>query len=489
MLRFTRLIPKLTHIKVQAEKNSHDNELPRLKARLQEMLDQLSSSQGDNSQLRSQLLNLGDEAGKTKARVCEMEKERSTLQDQLSQRNQEFDVSSQESSALLMRKDETIKSLEADLYRSDGDLKAALEKACDLQERLDVRSVDMQELQAELHRLREDIERKDAVNEGLDDRRFDAEVALANDRRAFAIAQNELLERSLAAEAQSRHKENLLTEALAQMAKDREEYRLTILATPEADFRLLRVVSYQASRVLIRDKILSADGADELLKHLELANHDLDQHVFLIGMTWKVLARSNTTFPNIRRAWRSHQVLWVLPTSSYHDIRNCWAKNPTGYIMGELKREGFFLSSDGGKLQYSHPESRRSPFRSAVQQGSRGANGSGGRKQKASSPPKRIPARSRSRSPIRESRVREWRRDRSPIREVGEPGSARSQGRNHRRFRLLSTSPGPPNVPESSSLALQLAGGAQLSMHEASGTVDEERMQTVERIEDIMENE
>jgi chromosome segregation ATPase len=244
VLRFTRLIPKLTHIKVQAEKNSHDNELPRLKARLQEMLDQLSSSQGDNSQLRSQLLNLGDEAGKTKARVCEMEKERSTLQDQLSQRNQEFDVSSQESSALLMRKDETIKSLEADLYRSDGDLKAALEKACDLQERLDVRSVDMQELQAELHRLREDIERKDAANEGLDDRRFDAEVALANDRRAFAIAQNELLERSLAAEAQSRHKENLLTEALAQMAKDREEYRLTILATPEADFRLLRVVSY-----------------------------------------------------------------------------------------------------------------------------------------------------------------------------------------------------------------------------------------------------
>ena len=135
-----------------------------------------------------------------------MEKERSTLQDQLGQRKQEFDVSSQESSALLMRKDEIIKRLEADLYRSGGDLNAALEKACDLQERLDVHSVDMQELQSELQRLREESKQKDAANEGLDDRRFDAEVALANDRRAFEFAQNELLEWSREAEAQSRHK-------------------------------------------------------------------------------------------------------------------------------------------------------------------------------------------------------------------------------------------------------------------------------------------
>jgi hypothetical protein len=129
----------------------------------------------------------------------------------------------------------------------------------------------LKELQAELHRLREESEQKDAANEGLDDRRFDAEVALANDRRAFEIAQNELLEWSREAEARSRHKENLLTEALAQMAKDREEYQLTISARPEADFLLLRVVGYQASRILIRDKILSVDGADELLKQLELA--------------------------------------------------------------------------------------------------------------------------------------------------------------------------------------------------------------------------
>ena len=124
-------------------------------------------------------------------------------------------------------------------------------------------------------------------------------MALTNDRRAFEIAQNELLERTQEVEAQSRHKESLLTEALAQMAKDREEYHLTISATPEADFLLLRVVSYQASRILIRDKILSADGADELLKYLELANHDLNQYVFLIGTIRQVLAESDRTCSNI----------------------------------------------------------------------------------------------------------------------------------------------------------------------------------------------
>ena len=93
------------------------------------------------------------------------------------------------------------------------------------------------------------------------------------------------------------------------MAKDREEYQLTISTTPEADFLLLRVVSYQASRILIRDNILSTNGADELLKHLELANHDLSQYVFLIGITRRVLARSDITCSNIREAWRLHQVL------------------------------------------------------------------------------------------------------------------------------------------------------------------------------------
>ncbi|KAL2059064.1 hypothetical protein ABVK25_000356 [Lepraria finkii] len=324
---------------------------------------------------------------------------------------------------------------------------------------------------------------------GLDDRRFDAEVALANDRRAFEFAQNELLEWSREAEAQSRHKENLLTEALAQMAKDREEYQLTISAEPEADFLLLRVVSYQASRVLIRDKILSVDGADELLKQLELANHDLDQYVFLIGMARKVLPLGYATFSYIREAWRLQQVLWVLPASSYSNIRNFWAKSSTWNAIVGLEREGFSLSLDDGKPLYSHPESRRSPLKSAVQQVSGGGNGSGGRKRKASSPPKRLPARSRSRSPTREARVREWKRDRSPIREARETGSARSQGRSPRRFRLLSTSSGPQNAPESSSSALKLASGAQLSRHKAGGAVDEERMQTVERIEEIIESE
>jgi chromosome segregation ATPase len=146
MLPFRRLGPTLTRLKVQAEKSSQDNELPRLKARLQETLDRLSSSQEENNQLRSQLLDLGHEAGKLKARVCEVEKERSTLQDQLGQRKQEFDVSTQESSALLTRKDGIIKRLKADLYQSGCELNAALEKACDLQERLDAHSVDMQSM-------------------------------------------------------------------------------------------------------------------------------------------------------------------------------------------------------------------------------------------------------------------------------------------------------------------------------------------------------
>ena len=456
---------------------------------MQEALDRLSSSQEENNQLRSQLLDLGVEAGKLKARVCEVEKERSTLQDQLGQRKQEFDVSTQESSALLMRKDEIIKSLEADLYRSGGDLNAALEKACDLQERLDVHSVDMQELRAELHRLREESAQKDAANEGLDDRRFDVEMALANDRRAFEIAQNELLEQSREAEANSRHKENLLTEALAQMAKDREEYQLTISAKPEADFLLLRVVSYHTSRILIWDKILSVDGADELLKQLELANHDLDQYVFLIGMAQKVLVRRDATFSYIREAWRQQQVLWVLPASSYEDIRKVWARSSTWNAMDGLEREGFSLSLDDGKLLYSDPESRRSPLKSAAQQVSGSGNGSGGWKRKASSPPKRPAARSRSRSPTRESRMRELIRDRSPLREAGETGSAGSRGRSPRRFRLLSTSSRPQNASKSSSAALQLTSRAPLSRREVEGTVEEERMQTVERIEDIMENE
>ena len=163
-------------------------------------------------------------------------------------------------------------------------------------------------------------------------------------------------------------------------------------------------------------------------------------------MTRRVLARSDITCSNIREAWRLHQVLWVLPVSSFDDIRDYWAEKPTGYGMSELKRVGFFRSSDDGKLLYSRTESRRSRLNSAAQQVSEGGNGSGSRKRKASSPSRRLPKRSRDWSPRREA-------------------------------------------PESSSSALQLTGRTQPSRHEASETVDTERTQTIERIEDITESE
>jgi hypothetical protein len=40
-------------------------------------------------------------------------------------------------------------------------------------------------IQAELDQLRKEGAEKDAANNNLDDRRYDAEIALANDRRTF----------------------------------------------------------------------------------------------------------------------------------------------------------------------------------------------------------------------------------------------------------------------------------------------------------------
>ena len=328
-----------------------------LKARLQASNDQLSSGQENGDQLRSQLLRLEDEAEKLKVQLCDVEKERSTIQDQLGKRTQELDASHQQSSTLLSQKDDIIKGLQEDLNRSGSDLNVALEKARDLQQRLDARFVEMEELRAELHRVREESEQRDAANEELDDRRFDAEVALANDRRTF---QEHLVEQSLEAEARLQHKDNLLTEALAQMAKDREEYQITISTTPDAGFRLLRVVNLEASRIRIRDRILSVQGADELLTQLELANHDLHQYALLISMAWRVLPLA--TYSSVREAWHLHQVLWVLPKSSFNDVREFWAKSSGWNGMDELERQGFSQSPTDWRLLYSNPESRRKPL-------------------------------------------------------------------------------------------------------------------------------
>lgn len=91
--------------------------------------------------------------------------------------------------------------------------------------------------------MQEEGEEKDTENDNLDNRRYDAEIALANDRRTVQIVQQDLVDRSQAAEARSWQTENLLTKSLAQMANKRENYRLTLSIEPKADFLLLRVVT------------------------------------------------------------------------------------------------------------------------------------------------------------------------------------------------------------------------------------------------------
>ncbi|KAK3700529.1 hypothetical protein LTR37_015930 [Vermiconidia calcicola] len=301
---------------------------------------------------------------------------------------------------------------------------------------------------------------KDAANDNLDDRRFDAEIALANDRRAFQVVQERLVERSHEAEARSQHHQNLLTEALAQMASDRETYRLTLSISPEADFLLLRVVTCEGSQIRLRDRILSPSGADDLFEQLQRANHDIKQYVIWVGMARQVLARRDTTYSTVREAWHLRQVLWVLPAASYTDIRRSWVRLSDHNATNELERKGITLSVSNGRLQYSDANARHAQINR--------------RKRKRTT---RWPrARSRSRSPRGDDRARPSNCSRSPVR-----------GRTE--WAKRSPSVDAQDALDSADSAVQLAGGSRVCGPTADIVFDEESMQTVKRIEDIMENE
>ena len=455
--------------KTQAEKDGLVVEVTGLNARLQEALGDLTKSRENDGQLRSQLLHLENEARELKAKLSGAEEEMSGLQRQLAQRTQELESQTQNASATLAQKDDAIQTLEANLDRSSGDFNAAIQKTRDLQERLDAQVATTRAIQAELDQLRKEGEEKDAANDNLDDRRFDAEMALANDRRNFQIVQQGLVERSQEAEARSRHNENILIESLAQMASERQNYQLTLSTKPEADFLLLRVVTCEGTQVRMRDRILSPRGADELLEQLQQVNHDLSQYIFLIGMWRKVLTPGNTTYSSVRQAWRQRQVLWVLPVASYTEIRRSWAGRFDWYAMDELERKGFTPDSRGARLVYSDPVARQ------------GAKDQRKRKRTTQWPG----VRNRSRSPRREDRSRSPRREdrsRSPIR-------SRSRVRSRTDLARRSPSAGTRDVTNSASSALQLVGSSQVSGPMTYHVDNEESMQTVERIEDVMENE
>lgn len=454
--------------KIQVEKDALDVEVTRLNARLQEAPGDLTRSRENAGQIRSQL-HLDDEARELRAKASAVEEEMSSLRHQLAQRTQEFESQSQKASASLTEKNDAIQTLVANLDRSSCDLNTAIQKAQDLQERLDTQVATTQVIQAELDQLRKEGAEKDAANNNLDDRRYDAETALANDRRTFQIVQQDLVERSQEAEARSRHNENLLTESLAQMASERQNYRLTLSNKPEADFLLLRVVTCEGTQVRMHDRILSPCGADELLEQLEQVNHDLSQYIFLIGMWRQVLTPASTTYSSVRQAWRQRQVLWVLPVASYTEIRRSWAGRFDWYAMDELERKGFTPDSRGARLVYSDPVARQ------------GAKDQRKRKRTTQWPG----VRNRSRSPRREDRSRSPRREdraRSPIR-------SRSRVRGRTDLARRSPSAGTRDVTNWASSALQLVGSSQLSGPMTYLDDNEESMQTVERIEDVMENE
>jgi hypothetical protein len=309
-------------------------------------------------------------------------------------------------------------------------------------------------------RSKRDGEEKDAANDNLDDIRFDAEMALTNDRRTFQMVQQRLVERSQETEARLQYNENLLTEALAQMANDRETYRLTLSIKPENDFLLLRVLTCKGTQISLRDRVLSPSGADELFEQLQRVNHDIGQYTFWVGMARQVLMPQDTRYSTVREAWRRQQVLWVLPAASHREIRRSWARHSDQYAMDELEREGITLSVSDGRLLYSDPEARHGP--------------TNGRKRKRTT---RWPGeRSRSRSPRRDDRVRSSNRSRSPVR--GRWGSAR---------RLPSTDA--QDATDSVVSAVQLTGGSRVSGPTSDIVVDRESMQTIKRIEDIMEDE
>ena len=469
----TEAIPK-----IRTEKDALDIEVARLKAGLQEALGDVTKGRETDGQLRSKLLRLEIEARDLKAKTSGVKEEKSSLEHRLAQRTQELQSQTQDSSAALAQKDGAIQTLEANAGRSRNDLNAAIQKAQDLQERLNAQATTTDAVRAELDQLRKEAVEKDAANDDMDDRRFDAEVALANDRRAFQVVQQDLIERSREAEARSRHTENLLSESLTQMAHEREDYRLTLSIKPEADFLLLRVVTCEGTQIRMRDRILSPRGADKLLEQLQQVNHDLSQYTFLIGIWRQVLASSDTTYSSIRQAWRQRQVLWVLLTASYAEFNGVWTDRVDCNAMGELERKGFTLNPRGVKLVYSDP---------AGQQGTRA--------QRKRKPTTQWPGvRDRSRSPRREDRSRSPRREdrsRSPRREdrSRSPIHSRSHGRDRTDLARHSPPAGTHEVKSSARSALQLVGSSQIFLPTAGVVTNQESMQTVERIEDIMEDE
>jgi len=140
-----------------------------LTARLRATNEQLSSMQKDSEDVRLRLVRLEDEATNLKGQLAYAEKERCTLKDQLSQQTQASDESQQRSSALLLLREQTIKELEENLKRTGGDLNVAQNRARNLQDRLDAAATEIEQYRADLLRLRKESERRDALNDELED--------------------------------------------------------------------------------------------------------------------------------------------------------------------------------------------------------------------------------------------------------------------------------------------------------------------------------
>lgn len=191
-----------------------------LKSRLQEALDDLMRSQEPDGQLRSQHINLENETQELKKKASVNEEEVATLRHQLAQRSQELAFHIENASTILAQKNGAIQTLEADWERSIVDLKTGTKNSHDLEDRSAEQIATTHDLEAALDQLRKDGDEKDAVNDASDDRRFDAEVALANDRRSLQIVQQSLVERSQEAETRLRHNEDLLTASLVQLASE-----------------------------------------------------------------------------------------------------------------------------------------------------------------------------------------------------------------------------------------------------------------------------
>ncbi len=274
------------------------------------------------------------------------------------------------------------------------------------------------------------------------------------------------------------------------MAKDREEYHLTISAKPDAGFRGLRVLTFEASRIRIRDTVLSVSGADDLLSQLETAQYDLHQHVFLVGMARKIIPNGTVSYSCVRKAWQLGQVLWILPRSSLRDVRDFWSKSSNCNAMDELKRHGFCISHIDGRLTYSAQESQGTSLASGAQQERSPSqrHDAGGRKRKAISPIPRTRARSRSRSPTKEGSRGERGRERSPTDRRRETDLRKDRFVSSRRFGL-ETPPASQRVLTSPEPSSHVARHGQDSMTTSGSAWEEHSMQTVPPIEEILEDD